>query len=194
MSVCVNSLVTLAGFSILSLLPAPHSGPAMPSATPPPFPHIFCLYFYRTNKMDLCPSGAGNICTATALAPNPRSCFCASLHRGLAEAGAEQPGAAGLLHEIFRKLFAWRDKSPCQQPGALQRRLSHGGHQPKELHPSQLHNELFTGLGCLRGEPRRAEEEERQTQCERDALGGRLGFSSSPGVSAPWKQRGLKRE
>lgn len=54
------------------------------------------------------------------------------------------------------------DKSLWQQPGALQRRLSHGGHQPQELHPSQPHNELFTGLGCLWEEPRRAEEEERK--------------------------------
>lgn len=98
-------------FSILNLLPAPHSVTAMPLATPPPFPHIFCLYFYYTNKMDLCPPGAGNICTATVLAPNARCCFCAALSRGLAGAGAGQPGAAGLLHEILRKLFAWRDKS-----------------------------------------------------------------------------------
>lgn len=73
------------------------------------------------------------------------------------------------------------DKSLWQQPGALQRRLSHGGHQPQELHPSQPHNELFTGLSCLWEEPRRAEEEERQTQCERDALGGGWALAAAPG-------------
>lgn len=153
-------------------------------------PNIFCLCFYRTNKMDFCPPGAGNICTGSALAPNPRSCFCVPFAAELAEAQVEQPGVLGCYMRYSGSYLHGGDKSPWQQPAALHRRPSHGGHQPEELHPPQPHNELFTGLGCRWEEPRRAEEEERQTQCERDALGGRLGF----GTAALWTRRGLKRE
>lgn len=57
-----------------------------------------------------------------------------------------------------------------------------------------IHNELFTGLGCLWEQPRRAEEEERQTQCERDTLGGRLGLNSTLGIFKPMELERAEKE
>lgn len=102
------------GFSFLSLLPAPHSVTAMPLATPPPLPRNFLAsIFTKQIKWTFARR------EQETSAPPP---FSVRIHapvfvfrsaQSSQRAEVQQPGAAGLLHEIFRKLFAWRGIKAC---------------------------------------------------------------------------------